>query len=219
VSTDVPVARRAYGALHRRHAAGRTQEARSVDPRHSQRLVVPAVAALLVGCVAASVAPGIAHAAVVRTPAVDARVATAPKPSPTKIYSCARLISVAQMRKVTGVRDMSLVPSHPRAGLSQGETYCQFIGRQGALAIAVTVWTGPSRADFDTLWAVGASAEQVSGIGDAARISVADHVGGARVGGTGVGVALAETGDGGFTGLNVRSTIKGILSIVAKRVR
>ncbi len=188
-----------------------------MDRRATRWHIVPLVAALLVGGTVTSTAPGIARAAALIGPVAAPRTADTVKPSPTRLYACAKLISLAQLRKVTGLPDATSVPGSS-AGLPKGETYCQFLAHRGALSIALTVWTGPSRASFDRLWAAGASAEKVAGIGDAARISVPNRAGAARVGGTGIAVVLAETGTKGLAGVNVRSAIRGILAVVAKRV-
>jgi len=160
---------------------------------------------------------------VVPTPPVSAAPSAAPsvQPASAKGYDCKKLITDAEMRQATGLSTVAFFNQElwtDTPGLPEGETSCQFFAGQGATSIALTVWTGPSLATFDQLWAAGSPADNVPGIGDAARVSAASLAGGARVGGRGIAVVLADTGKTGLAGVDVKDAITKILAIVVPRV-
>ena len=213
-----------------------------MDRRSRSVLVIPLAAGLLAGCASAGTSgpsaepSAVASGAVTVTtpsPASSAAPSTVPtlagsaapsaapssQPAAAKRYDCQKLITDAEMRTATGLPSASFFnQTTDTTGPSAGETYCQFFAGQGATSIALTVWTGPSLADFDQLWAAGSAADSVPGIGDAARVSAASLAGGARVGGLGITVFLTATGDNGLAGVDVKDAITKILAIVATRV-
>jgi len=215
-----------------------------MDRRRLSVLVVPLVAGLLGGCTSTgtsgpSVEPSApasnavavptpspapsAAPSTVPTPADSAAPSAAPsiQPAAAKAYDCKKLITDAEMRQATGLSAVAFFNQAlwtDTQGQPEGQTYCQFFAGQGAASIALTVWTGPSLAVFDQLWAAGSAADSVPGIGDAARVSAASRTGGARVGGLGIGVVLTATGDNGLAGVDVKDAITKILAIVVARV-
>lgn len=215
-----------------------------MDRRSRSVLVVPLVVGLLAGCTSAgssgpSVVPSAAASGAVTvtipSPASNAAPPAVPtlagsaapsaapstKPAAAKSYDCKKLITDPEMQQATGLSSVTFFGQElwtDRPGLPEGETYCQFFAGQGATSIALTVWTGPSLVVFDQLWAAGSDADSVPGIGDAARVSAASLAGGARVGGLGIAVVLAATGNNGLDGVDVNDAITKILAIVVARV-
>ena len=215
-----------------------------MDRRFRSALVFPLVVGLLAGCASTgtsgpSAEPNAAASGAVTVTTPSLASSAAPTAVPTlagsaarsaapssqraaaRPYDCKKLITDAEMQQATGLPSASFFNREvwtDTPGLPKGETYCQFLARKGATSIALSVWTGPSLAEFDQLWAAGSDADSVPGIGDAARVSAASKAGGARVGGQGIAVVLSATGDNGLDGVDVKDAITKILAIVATRV-
>ena len=118
------------------------------------------------------------------------------------------------MRAATGLSDTAFF--NQETDEIEGQTYCQFFARQGALSTAVAVnGGGASLAAFNALWDVGIAAgvAHLPGIGDDAIYGDASHGGLAKVHGIGVSI-----GAGGLDGVDARSAVTKILTSVAGRV-
>jgi hypothetical protein len=167
---------------------------------------------------AATAAPATAAPGASATPTTQAGDVAA---DPARKYTCAKLITEAEMKKATGQASAAFFRQElwtDTKGLPEGETYCQFFVDQGAVSIAVSVWTGPA---FTQLQAAGKGATgsvELPGIGDRAIFSAATGFGAARVGGTYVVVAIRNTSGGAPAGIDVKGAVERILTVAAGRV-
>jgi hypothetical protein len=180
----------------------------------------PSSAPSAVDSVAPSAEPS-ATAAATPTPTPKPTATAKPKPTPTgapTAYQCTRLLTDAEMRKATGLKDAGLEGHRNGRPRVTGETYCGFSSSGGTIRVVVAVWTGPAMPSFEEFWGVILPrSSPVSGIGSAAIIDAGDGDGGARVGKLGLSVQIFGP-NGVPAGLNAESAITQILKIVARRV-
>lgn len=124
------------------------------------------------------------------------------------------------MRQATGVADLALI-GDPSDGGTDGLTDCGYTGREGALYVQVTIWTGEAKVGFDSAWdEATAGAEPLPGIGDAAAYSSQSDgaEAGAKVGDVGISVAFLAIGEGALDGIDLRAAVVEILATVVARV-
>ncbi len=142
---------------------------------------------------------------------------------PAKKYDCKKLLTDPEIQQATGLSSAAFLSQElwtDTPGLPEGQTYCQFFARQGALSIALTVATGPAFTLFEAAAAGAAGLDELPGIGDHAVYSATSHLGAARRGGTLVIVKFADmSGSGkGFADVDTKSAATKILGTVIGRV-
>ena len=151
--------------------------------------------------------------------------ATSPASSPTsssgggiQYYECSTLLSDKEAQDATGMASIALFNQEHGQAL-KGQTYCQFFGEQGAVSMAVSVWTGPAfKEGFGALEAAGQGLPNIPGIGDAAKWSDQGSILGARVGNIGLTIAFTSMSGGKLDVSDPKGAAVALAKIVFSRV-